>query len=132
MRWQHYWARQDPVRRPTNFLGALKIAKELGTFPSIAILLLIYAKLPVTTATSERSFNALKYSNNYLRSTMSDNRLNRLAFLYVHRDSPLNFYRRLRQEHLFPAVLNVPDERIYLTRTNLGFFLVTDTAISGL
>jgi len=79
MRWQHYWARQDPDGRPRNILGALKIAKELGTFPSIVILLQIYATLPVTTATSERSFSALKYSKNYLRSTMSDNRLNGLA-----------------------------------------------------
>jgi len=51
----------------------------------------IYTTLPVTTATSERSFSALKYINNYLHSTMSDNRLNGLALLYVHRDSPLNY-----------------------------------------
>jgi len=49
----------------------------------------IYATLPVTTATSERSFSAL--INNYLHSTMSDYRLNGLALLYVQRDSPLNY-----------------------------------------
>ena len=56
---------------------------ELRTFPSIAILLQIYATQPFTTATSERSFSTLKYIKNYLRSTMSDNRLNGLALLYV-------------------------------------------------
>jgi len=32
-----------------------------------------------------------KYIKNYLRSTMSDSRLNGLALLYVHRDIPLNY-----------------------------------------
>jgi len=36
-----------------HVFGVLKIAKELGTFPSIAILLQIYATLTVTAATSE-------------------------------------------------------------------------------
>jgi len=91
MRWQHYRARQDPDRRPRNVLDALKVAQELGTFPCVAMLLQIYATLPVTTATNERSFSALKYIKNYLRSTMSDNRLTGLALLYVHRDIPLNY-----------------------------------------
>jgi len=51
-------------------LTALKFATDLETFPSIAVLLQIYATLPVTTATSERSFSALKYIKNYLRSTL--------------------------------------------------------------
>ena len=91
LRWQHYWRRQDAGSRPTNVLAALKFATDLETFPSIAVLLQIYATLPVTTATSERSFSALKYIKNYLRSTMSDSRLNELALLYVHRDIPLNY-----------------------------------------
>jgi len=72
-------------------LAALIFAADLETFPSIAVLLQIYATLLVTTATSERSFSALKYIKNYLRSTMSDSRLNGLALLYVHRDIPLNY-----------------------------------------
>ena len=55
------------------------------------MLLQIYATLPVTTATSERSFSDLKYIKNYLHSTMSDNRLTGLALLYVHREIPVNY-----------------------------------------
>lgn len=71
---------------------ALNVAKELGTYPCVALLLRIFATLPVTTATSERSFSALKYIKNYsLRFTMSQDRLNGLAHLYVNRDIELNY-----------------------------------------
>lgn len=40
---------------------------------------------------NERSFSALKYIRNYLRSTMSDIRLNGLL-LCVHQDIPLNHH----------------------------------------
>jgi len=54
-----------------------------------------------------------------LNSTMSDNSINGLASVYVHRDFQLNYdrpycYRRLCQEQSSPAVLNVPDERVHL------------------
>ena len=42
--------------------------------------------LPATNAVSERSFSALKRVKTYLRSTISDNRLNHLMMLHVHTD----------------------------------------------
>ena len=62
-----------------------------SVYPCITTLLRIFATLPVTTATSERSFSALKYIKNYLRSTMSDTHLNGLAHLYINRDIALNY-----------------------------------------
>jgi hypothetical protein len=44
----------------------------------------IYATLPVTTATGERSFSTLKLLKTYLRSTMNENRLDGLALMYIH------------------------------------------------
>ena len=41
--------------------------------------------LPVTTATGERSFSALKYFKNYLRSKMGEERLNGLAHMFINR-----------------------------------------------
>jgi hypothetical protein len=49
------------------------------------------AVFPVTIATGERSFSALKYIKNYLRSTMGEDRLNGLAQLYINRDIPLDY-----------------------------------------
>jgi hypothetical protein len=48
-------------------------------------MLRIFATLPVTTATGGKNFSALKYMKNYLRSTMSEDRLNGLAHLYINR-----------------------------------------------
>ena len=45
----------------------------------------------VTTASGERSFSALKYLKNYLRSTMGEDRLNGLAHLYINRDINLDY-----------------------------------------
>ena len=43
--------------------------------------------LPATNATSERSFSALRRVKNYLRSTMTQERLNNLMVLHVHKES---------------------------------------------
>ena len=50
--------------------------------------------LPVTNATGERSFSALKYLKNYLRSKMSEERLNGLAHMCKHR-----YQSELRKSH---------------------------------
>ena len=42
--------------------------------------------MPSTNATSERSFSALRRVKTYLRSTMSQERLNHLLVLHVHKD----------------------------------------------
>lgn len=92
MRWQQYWRRQPThVERPDCVTDALKVATELGTYPAICTMLRIFATLPVTTATGERSFSALKYLKNYLRSTMCEDRLNGLAHMYINRDIKLDY-----------------------------------------
>ncbi|KAI0214599.1 hypothetical protein LSAT2_000286, partial [Lamellibrachia satsuma] len=59
-------------------------------YPCIATLLRIFATLPVTSAAADRSFSALKYLKNYLRSTMNEQRLNAFAHVYVNIDIKLN------------------------------------------
>ena len=54
-------------------------------------LLQVFATLPVTTATGERSFSALKLIKTYLRTSMQENRLNALALLYVNNDIKLDY-----------------------------------------
>ena len=48
-------------------------------------LLKLYFTFPVTTATAERSFSSLRRIKTFLRSTMSECRLNNLFILYVHK-----------------------------------------------
>ena len=45
--------------------------------------LFIFAKLPIATATGERSFSAQQLIKTYLRTNMQENRLNVLALLYI-------------------------------------------------
>ena len=91
LRWQEFWGNVAEEERPDNVLSAMSEAETMGTFPCMKKLLHIYATLHVTTATNERCFSALKYLKNYLRSTMSQHRLNGLALLYLNRDIALNY-----------------------------------------
>ena len=49
-------------------------------------LLQLVLVIPSTNATSERSFSALRCLKSYLRTTMSQEQLNFLMLLYVHKD----------------------------------------------
>ncbi len=49
-------------------------------------ILRLYMTVPITSATSERSFSALKVVNTCLRSSMSEKRLNNCFILHVHKE----------------------------------------------
>jgi hypothetical protein len=70
---------------PADCINALMMCNPVF-FPNIHTLLKIFATLPVSTATAERTFSVLKYLKSYLRSTMLEDRLNGLALAYIHRD----------------------------------------------
>ena len=53
--------------------------------------LTIALTLGVSTATRERSFSNLKRTKTYLRSTMSDSRMNDLAILSIEKDVSCNW-----------------------------------------
>ena len=46
----------------------------------------LYLTVPITTATSERTFSALRHVLPYLRSTMTEKRLNNCLLLYEHKE----------------------------------------------
>ena len=46
----------------------------------------LYLTAPITTATSERTFSALRHVLPYLKSTMTEKRLNNCLLLYVHKE----------------------------------------------
>lgn len=49
-------------------------------------LLKIYLTVPMTSATAERSFSCLRRLKSYLRSTMSQKRLNHVVLLHIHKN----------------------------------------------
>ena len=50
----------------------------------------IFFSFPITSATAERLFSSLRRIKTFLRSTMSDCRLNNLFLLYVHKTDDLD------------------------------------------
>ena len=53
--------------------------------PAIHNLLRLCLTIPITSATAERTFSALKQVFTYLRSTMTEQRLNNCLLLHVHK-----------------------------------------------
>uniref|UniRef100_H3A3S8 HAT C-terminal dimerisation domain-containing protein n=1 Tax=Latimeria chalumnae TaxID=7897 RepID=H3A3S8_LATCH len=56
-------------------------------FSEVHSLLCLFLTLPVSTAIAERSFSALRRLKTFLRSTMTQERLNNSMLLYVHKSS---------------------------------------------
>ena len=72
------------VRTLANMLAAAPLAS--GMFSEVDKLVRIYLTIPVTAATGERSLSAVRCIKTYLRSTMSQQRLNNIMLLNVHKD----------------------------------------------
>ena len=72
------------VRTLANMLAAAPLASSM--FSEVDKLVRIYLTIPVTTATGERSLSAVRCIKTYLRSTMSQQRLNNIMLLNVHKD----------------------------------------------
>jgi hypothetical protein len=72
LQWPQYWERQKAITwwRDLTVPEELRVAAELGTYPTFS-LLRIFATLYISDlCDTERSFSALKYIKNYLRSMM--------------------------------------------------------------
>ncbi|PIK46812.1 putative zinc finger MYM-type protein 1-like [Apostichopus japonicus] len=54
-------------------------------FSELAKLLMLYLTVPLTLCTAERSFSSLRRLKTYMRSTMTQQRLNDLTILHVHK-----------------------------------------------
>jgi len=72
------------VNENTTAIQALRILKtSCSSFPNINIALRILLTIPVASAGVERAFSKLKIIKNYLRSTISQDRLSGLATLSI-------------------------------------------------
>ncbi|XP_070055245.1 uncharacterized protein [Nicotiana tomentosiformis] len=79
-------------------IDILNHIKRLDSFPNAYIAYRIMLTIPVTVASAERSFSKLKLIKSYLRSTMSQNRLNGLAILSIE--------KKLLQETDYKQIIN--------------------------
>lgn len=83
--WRVKWQSSDDAASlctPAKVLAVI----DSDFFPNLDTLFKIGCTLAVTSAECERSVSRLRYLKTYLRSTMTEERLNGLALLYTHRD----------------------------------------------
>lgn len=76
------------VASVTSAMNAAPVAKTL--LPDVHRLLKLFYTIPVSTASAERSFSTLRRMKTYLRSTMTQRRLNDLMCSHTHRDALAN------------------------------------------
>jgi hypothetical protein len=74
---------------PDTLMSATQILEFVmaaDCYPNVSVAYRILLTIPVTVASAERSFSKLKLLKNYLRSTMSQERLNGLAMCCIEKD----------------------------------------------
>ncbi|XP_060858917.1 uncharacterized protein LOC132936242 [Metopolophium dirhodum] len=85
--WHNYWLQEEQL--PSSPLEAIKQC-DPDLFSGINVLLKILITLPATGATAERNFSSLRRVKTWMRSRISEERLNGLALLHAHRDVIIN------------------------------------------
>ena len=78
-------------KKPQNLADAVEIAASMERAAQLMVpdamrLLRLLLTLPASSATSERSFSALRRLKTWLRATMTQARLNAVAVRHVHRE----------------------------------------------
>lgn len=76
-------------RRPKDIPEAILLGKD-NFLPAVTTLLRLFGTIPVSNATAERSFSALKRLKTYLRSTMGEERLTGLALLHINKSTEVD------------------------------------------
>lgn len=89
-RWQHKFHKL--ASKPSSCAGALKECDK-ASFPNIFILLQIACTIPVTSCECERNASALRRIHNFMRTTMTVERLSSLALMHIHYSHEVNLDR---------------------------------------
>ena len=91
----------------SNLLSFLRKSNLEVVFPNISIALQVFLCMAVTNCSAERAFSYLKRIKNFLRSTMSEIRLDDLAILCIECD----FMELLNFEHIIDEFANLKCRR---------------------
>jgi hypothetical protein len=70
-----------------DLLNIIISSRIMSSVPELATACVLFATLPVTVASAERSFSKLKIIKTYLRSSISQDRLDGLALLAIENES---------------------------------------------
>ena len=87
--WESEW-RNTPKENLLQNLSQKLSHVNSTSYPNVYIALKITAVLPIKSCTCERSAPSVRLLKTYVRSTMSQERLNGLATIYTHKDINMN------------------------------------------
>ena len=87
-----------------------KFLKERPFYPNAIIAYRILLTIPVTVASAERSFSKLKLLKSYLRSTMTQERLNGLATIAL----KIDVLEKINYEDIIEAFISTNTRRMML------------------
>ena len=79
-----YIKKVTSIRTICDAMNSQSVYKSM--LPEVYKLLRLYLTIPITTATSERTFSAVRHVLTYKRATMTQKRLNNCLLTYVHKD----------------------------------------------
>ncbi|XP_025406829.1 zinc finger MYM-type protein 1-like [Sipha flava] len=88
--WRRHCLNMSKDKRPKSFIDTLNTC-DSTLYQSIHRFLQIGATLPVSVATSERSFSCLRRLKTYLRNKTGEERLNGLMLLNLYRDVEVTY-----------------------------------------
>ena len=98
---------KDKHTKPVPLSHWVKLAQD-QFLPTVAMLLRIFGTIPVSNATTERTFSKLKLLKTYLRTTMGQERLSGLALMSIHQDM------EVKPEKVIDIFANKKNRRILL------------------
>lgn len=98
------------VKQPIEILKFIYTNNLLSSFPNLVVSLRIFLTLPVTVASGERSFSKLKIIKNYLRSTMSQERLTNLGIISIEND----ICEKLNHSQLIDEYASIKARKIFI------------------
>jgi hypothetical protein len=76
-------------QKPQTLLETLNVTNQ-DRYPNIYAIFTVLKTKPVSSASNERSFSAMRRVKNCLRATMGDERLSNLSLLNIHRKRNLS------------------------------------------
>lgn len=88
--WKREWTENANESIPESIEETLKVTND-RFYPNIPMILRLLLMLPVSAATVERSHSSFKQVKTKLRSTTTEDRMNALLLLYIHKDIALDF-----------------------------------------
>lgn len=98
MLWYNVWKNRITNQAEVKNISFISLLDETNLYPAVHTALTIALTLPVTTCSIERTFSTLRRVKTWTRNTISDDRLNGLCMIAVHKEYVIHHKFELIEE----------------------------------